>query len=271
MIMSYLICENCGGYYELQDGESKDDFDGCHCGGRLNCTSSLNTVFHDEEYQPKEENSIIQTTMTCPVCGHLNKKTSLLCSNCNSFTRRRNNTTNTSTNNFSDRYNYQNVLESYGANARGWKGLLKKINWWGVIMGIIFLIVAWIFTSIVLVLGLIHVALQNPSEQGVLTFFGGSMLIFVLVFVASGFVAVATTKSKTYPEGIINGGLVGGIVGFFLGAFGGLIAVTVAADAGLVSIFLIIPLMLWYILLYGALTASGGILAILVRRHVGII
>lgn len=33
----YLECENCGGYYELQSGESPDDFEPtCNCGGQLN-------------------------------------------------------------------------------------------------------------------------------------------------------------------------------------------------------------------------------------------
>jgi len=34
--MSFLICNKCGGYYELQEGESPDDFsDECECGGNL--------------------------------------------------------------------------------------------------------------------------------------------------------------------------------------------------------------------------------------------
>jgi len=32
----YLVCDKCGGYYELQQGESADDFaDECDCGGDL--------------------------------------------------------------------------------------------------------------------------------------------------------------------------------------------------------------------------------------------
>ena len=31
----YLICENCGGYYALKNGESPEDFDVCQCGGSL--------------------------------------------------------------------------------------------------------------------------------------------------------------------------------------------------------------------------------------------
>jgi hypothetical protein len=31
----YLECDNCRGYYELQDGESPEDFNECECGGKL--------------------------------------------------------------------------------------------------------------------------------------------------------------------------------------------------------------------------------------------
>lgn len=34
--MSYLVCDKCGSYYELQPGESPEDFDlKCECGGKL--------------------------------------------------------------------------------------------------------------------------------------------------------------------------------------------------------------------------------------------
>ncbi len=39
---SYLVCDKCGGYYQLQPGESIDDFsDVCECGGRLEYHKSL--------------------------------------------------------------------------------------------------------------------------------------------------------------------------------------------------------------------------------------
>jgi hypothetical protein len=40
--MSYLICEECEGYYELQSGESADDFDTCQCGGHLKYFDNIN-------------------------------------------------------------------------------------------------------------------------------------------------------------------------------------------------------------------------------------
>lgn len=40
--MRYLICYKCGGHYELQPGESPEDFeDNCECGGVLHCTDSV--------------------------------------------------------------------------------------------------------------------------------------------------------------------------------------------------------------------------------------
>ncbi len=38
----YLICEKCNGYYELQPGESLDDFETCECGGKLKNVGTIN-------------------------------------------------------------------------------------------------------------------------------------------------------------------------------------------------------------------------------------
>lgn len=50
--MTYLICEQCGGYYELQEGEKFEDFsDECECGGKLHYAQSLQNLddFVDSE------------------------------------------------------------------------------------------------------------------------------------------------------------------------------------------------------------------------------
>jgi len=39
--MGYLKCDDCAGYYELQEGEYPEDFDSCHCGGHLEYTDEL--------------------------------------------------------------------------------------------------------------------------------------------------------------------------------------------------------------------------------------
>ncbi|ADZ09383.1 hypothetical protein Metbo_1139 [Methanobacterium lacus] len=44
----YLLCDKCGGYYELQPGESPDDFEECECGGNLRY-SKINPVKNESK------------------------------------------------------------------------------------------------------------------------------------------------------------------------------------------------------------------------------
>ncbi|MDY9922771.1 nuclease-related domain-containing protein [Methanobacterium sp.] len=39
--MGYVVCENCGGYYELEPEESISDFESCQCGGQLNYVENI--------------------------------------------------------------------------------------------------------------------------------------------------------------------------------------------------------------------------------------
>lgn len=53
--MPYLVCEECGKYYQLQEGESPEDFLlNCDCGGRLRVVESLDESgsykTHEEPY-----------------------------------------------------------------------------------------------------------------------------------------------------------------------------------------------------------------------------
>lgn len=48
--MGYLICDKCGGYYELLGVESPGDFDSCQCGGNLLYTED---VYHYIENQKR--------------------------------------------------------------------------------------------------------------------------------------------------------------------------------------------------------------------------
>lgn len=73
--MGYLVCEKCGGYYELKEGESIDDFDGCECGGKFRYVESLDEVNIGKD-QPNS-NSLI-----CPHCGEENSKNGKFCGSC---------------------------------------------------------------------------------------------------------------------------------------------------------------------------------------------
>lgn len=41
----YLVCEECNGYYQLQEGEIYSDFDYCECGGSLSYFADINEYY----------------------------------------------------------------------------------------------------------------------------------------------------------------------------------------------------------------------------------
>lgn len=61
MMMGYLICEKCGGYYGLQEGESPEDFENCQCGGSLKHVDSIEKYLDEGKYLTKNT--------TCLNCG----------------------------------------------------------------------------------------------------------------------------------------------------------------------------------------------------------
>ena len=50
--MGFLYCTNCGGYYELQPGETTDDFAECQCGGKLIYKENLNSKTNGKDELP---------------------------------------------------------------------------------------------------------------------------------------------------------------------------------------------------------------------------
>lgn len=107
--MPYLICEECGGCYELQEGDSPEDFEACQCGGTLEYYETLPETYIDDKnmIELNEEFSLdnsylklningtvkkdidfkIATSdkrdfLKCPSCGTLNYNGSLSCLKC---------------------------------------------------------------------------------------------------------------------------------------------------------------------------------------------
>lgn len=120
--MGYLKCEKCDGYYELQEGESPDDFEKtCECGGKLKYVESLDSFSDEsedleesgkleenqeipenveklEQKTPKNDNVPLSQDKTidkpifnskdlsqghfCPKCGTRNTQTATFCKKC---------------------------------------------------------------------------------------------------------------------------------------------------------------------------------------------
>ncbi|MEN6294396.1 MAG: zinc ribbon domain-containing protein [Methanobacterium sp.] len=82
--MGYIMCENCGGYYKLKEGESLEDFKSCECGSPLKYVESIDEV--NSKNDIKTETSDKETLEYCPDCGTPKNKDSSFCKNCgNSF------------------------------------------------------------------------------------------------------------------------------------------------------------------------------------------
>ena len=73
--MNYLICENCGGYYHLLEGQSLSDFESCECGGK----------FYLLEFG--EEGQLQSPKIVCESCGNLNIIHTPFCSSCGQILR----------------------------------------------------------------------------------------------------------------------------------------------------------------------------------------
>jgi len=66
VFMSYLLCDQCGGYYELQPGDIPEDFnDICECGGNLKYVQNLSY----QKICPDCGNITDDNIKICPICG----------------------------------------------------------------------------------------------------------------------------------------------------------------------------------------------------------
>ena len=78
--MGYLICEKCGGSYQLKEGESIDDFEGCQCGGKFkyaNSIDELNSIRSQIANSKESEDKSV-----CPYCGSKNDINIKFCRDC---------------------------------------------------------------------------------------------------------------------------------------------------------------------------------------------
>jgi ribosomal protein L40E len=235
--MRYIICDDCGGYYKLESGEFLEDFAECQCGGRLRYAQSFKEIIRDKN----------APTKPCVHCGAQNSESAVNCSSCGKKLRRVNRR-------ISD---YHAVKQP---SKKGDLNIMERISFLGVLAGIIFLVLA----SIIAVMGLAGSIIANNGVD-VLRSLGGYLIVFIFVIIASGFIAGYISGSRDYLDGLLNGFM----VGLALSVLGALIIMilTMTIDvimgllAGLITFFS-------YIIIYGGLTALGGLVAVWLRINI---
>ncbi|NYB52246.1 MAG: hypothetical protein HVN35_06790 [Methanobacteriaceae archaeon] len=93
--MKYIVCEICGGYYRLLEGESLDDFDSCQCGGKfyqlemdeesadlkIETSENKNLEFDNLIYETVEVDNEFSEVI-CKECGNQNNINTAFCTSC---------------------------------------------------------------------------------------------------------------------------------------------------------------------------------------------
>lgn len=187
--MSYLICEECGKYYELDEGKSSFSYEKCECGGKLTYNDTLNGK--------NSKVPFLNSKVACSNCGVKNPEGSKVCYSCG------------------------NLL--IGAESRkNKKNLGRGISWLGVAIGFGFLMISTLL-SVFAIFGTDFPIPQKPEEipYNLLMAFG---IITMIVAVISGLIASYIGGSINFKNGMLNGGLVGVILGVVVGITGGSMA-----------------------------------------------
>jgi hypothetical protein len=185
-LMSYLVCEECGKYYELKEGKDSFSYEKCSCGGKLRYTDTLNGT-------NKKDITLKSSEITCTICGTKNTDGSMICATCG---RR-----------LESNQQFKNINSS----------LNRGISWIGIAIGFGFLLTAIMF-GIVAIFGT-NIP-QNASDipYNLLVKFG---ILAMVLLVVSGIISSLIGGSAKFKNGLINGGLVGVILGLIVGATSG--------------------------------------------------
>jgi hypothetical protein len=192
-LMSYLVCDECGKYYELKEGKDSFSYEKCSCGGKLRYTDTLNGINN-------RDITVKDSEVTCKNCGAGNPDGSMICSDCGSR------------------------LESDEQLRNINNQLNRSISWVGIAIGFGFLITTIMF-GIIAIFGTNIPQNTEDIPNNLLVRFG---FLAMFLLIVSGIISSFIGGSVKLKNGIINGGLVGIILGLIVSATSGSILSVVA-------------------------------------------
>ncbi|MDZ4171287.1 MAG: PsbP-related protein [Methanobacteriaceae archaeon] len=231
--MRYLVCEKCGGYYELKPGEYIADFIGCECGGKFKYSKNIDEIKNNDKptemNKIKDQNSINpQSTVTnideyCANCGSQNKKEAVFCKNCGIPKNQTN-----------QRISYQNSI-------------LARIEWKNALFGSIIGFV--ISTILILGIGTLYkfldvtffsfffMLLLTGSFYSSYTIFGDSKKqiingltagVISSTLIAALYFMLSISSLFIYSDTVLSFGFIIILLGIVFGSIGGLIGIGIS-------------------------------------------
>ena len=247
--VGYVVCEKCGGYYELEEGESPDNFKGCQCGGKLSYTEQV--------VQEPEKND--KPKLICSNCMNENEN-GTFCSSCGGrLIAVKGGKAVSNIKNFEEFNELEKLSrrasrkeKNYSNDFNESKDLFERINWLGILAGAGFFVISMVIVGLILFFSIVSrysYGYSSYDYSGFAVAFVIAMILGLLLAIVSGVLTAYVSRSRDYFDGLINGFLVGLISSVVIGLLGGVLTIFIG------------------IIVFGALTAVGGAIGIFIRRQ----
>lgn len=278
--MPFLICDECGGYYELQRGESPEDFESCLCGGNLtymerNPEKSLNHQSRNVGGGDEKDDILVKESeilnSICPNCLK-EDESGLFCSVCGGKLLQMKNgkVINKKEPEYSlDDYSLTKTVQKktkvsniHPEPIKGPKSFLKRIKWLGVSAGSVFLIITLliVFYSLYSTLYFNYYSYGDINYQGFESFFNILIIALLLIGVSAGALTIYINKDNDPLDGLLNGFMVGAMSSVILGVYESL---TYSFIGGILIILIGIPIL-------GSLSSVGGLIVTIIQNKLKI-
>ena len=212
--MPFLECDDCGGYYELEDGESIDDFEVCQCGGELKYFNSLQDFLEDNPafyHQNSSKSSKSKSGFGLGSFGSSNQKKEQ-----NGYSLGASSYQNSLSKN-SQSFGYGHVEESHQRISISKPSFLGRISFLGLFAGLCITLSGCLISYVLFFNYLYSTAINVFSSTGnlitTISVLGFAIygILFVIAVSASA-VATFISGSRSYGDGLLNGLLIGLII-----------------------------------------------------------
>lgn len=212
--MPFLECDDCGGYYELEDGESIHDFDVCQCGGELKYFNSLQDFLEDNPafyHQNSSKSSKSKSGFGLGSFGSSYQKKEQ-----NAYSLGASSYHNSLSKN-SQSFGYGHVEESRQGISISKPSFLGRISFLGLFAGLCITLSGCLISYVLFFNYLYNTAISVFSSTGnimtTISVLGFAIYgILFVISVSGSAVATFISGSRSYGDGLLNGFLLGLVI-----------------------------------------------------------